>query len=65
MNLWRNLSPEEEKEFRQAAREKYEPFSDISPLWHPVYIDECVKINVERGVDVPEGVHLVKKEGQQ
>ncbi|MDP1645198.1 MAG: hypothetical protein Q8L71_06800 [Thiobacillus sp.] len=65
MNLWKSLNPEEEKKFREAAREKYEPFTDLCPLWHPVYIDECVKINVERGVDVPEGVVLVKKEVQQ
>lgn len=65
MKLWRDLNPEEEKRFRQAARENYKPFTDLSPIWHPVYIDECVKINVERGVDVPEGVVLVKKEEQQ
>lgn len=62
MNLWRELSEEEQKEFRDAARERYKPFSAINPLWHPVFIDECVKINVERGVDIPEGVVLKKKE---
>jgi len=54
MSIWRELSPEEEKEFRQAARKNYKPFSDLDPLWHPVYTDECVKINVEHGVKVPE-----------
>lgn len=62
MNLWRSLNSEEEKEFRQAAREKYEPFSDINPLWHPVYIDECVNINVATGVPIPEGVTILQVE---
>jgi hypothetical protein len=48
MNLFRELSPEEEKEFRQWARDNYEPFSEINGVWHPVVQDECVKINKEK-----------------
>lgn len=49
MSIWRELDKNEENEFRQAARDNYKPFSDINPLWHPVYVKECVKINEEVG----------------
>ncbi len=45
--LFRNLSPEEEQEFRDGARRDYIPQTKINPLWHPVYRDECEKINAE------------------
>lgn len=48
MNLFRFLTPEEEKQFRISARENYEPFTEISSVWHPVYCDECAKINLEQ-----------------
>ena len=50
LNLWRELSPEEEVECRQDARKNYKPGAEIDPLWHPVYRDECDKINESVGV---------------
>tara|TARA_Y100000996_G_C22455687_1_gene615803 strand:- start:452 stop:637 length:186 start_codon:yes stop_codon:yes gene_type:complete len=41
------LDNEQETLFRNWAREKYEPFTDIKPVWHPVVRDECIKINTE------------------
>ena len=49
MKLFRNLTTEEEDEFRQWARDNYEPFSEIKGVWHPIVQDECVKINQEKG----------------
>ena len=49
MKLFRNLTTKEEDEFRQWARDNYEPFSEIKGVWHPVVQDECVKINQEKG----------------
>ena len=47
--MFRKLTPEEEVEFKQWARENYVPFSEIKGIWHPVIQTECVKINKERG----------------
>ena len=47
MNLWRELNQKEEQEFRDSARKNYKPLTEISGVWHPVYQDECVKINKE------------------
>jgi hypothetical protein len=47
MKLHRDLTPEEEAEFRQWARENYTPFSAVQGIWHPVVQDECQKINKE------------------
>lgn len=47
--LFRDLSPEEEKDFRQWARDTYqvgEPIQD--GVWHPVVCDECRLINEEK-----------------
>ena len=45
--MFRELSKQEEEEFRQVARAEYQPFTLINELWHPVYREECVKINNE------------------
>ena len=45
---YRLLSPKEEKQFRQWARENYQPFTEINGSWHPVVQDECAKINKEQ-----------------
>ena len=45
--LFRDLSKEEEKPFRQWARENYKPMSPISGVSHPVVQDECRKMNEE------------------
>jgi len=40
--MFRDLSPEEEKEFREWARENFTPKKDeINEVWHPVVRDEC------------------------
>jgi len=44
---FRELSQQEEQEFRWWARDNYEPHSEIDGLWHPVVRDECEKMNKE------------------
>ena len=44
---YRDLSPEEEKEFRDHARDIHDPGDEINGLWHPVVKDECEKIDAE------------------
>jgi hypothetical protein len=46
-SIFRDLSKEEEKEFRNWARENYTPGEEIKRFWHPVVRDECIKINEE------------------
>jgi hypothetical protein len=50
MKLFRDLSEEEEREFRQWARDNYEPLNPILGIWHPVVQDECKKMNQENGM---------------
>jgi hypothetical protein len=50
MDLFRELSPEEEVVFRQWARENYTPGDPISPLWHPVIVTECRRINEDASI---------------
>jgi hypothetical protein len=45
--FYRKLSPEEEKSFRQWARENYTPGDPISDLWHPASRAECELMNLE------------------
>lgn len=45
--FFKQLSSEEEKEFRQWARDNYKVGEPISGIWHPVVQDECVKMNTE------------------
>ena len=47
VNLFKELTAEEEIEFRQWARDNYICFSDISGIWHTVVQDECQKMNGE------------------
>ena len=47
MKLFRDLTEDEEKDFRQWARDNYKPYTDIRGVWHPVVQDECRKINEE------------------
>jgi len=43
MNLFKKLSEEETKEFKQWARDNYDPATmNISPIWHPVVKQECL-----------------------
>lgn len=48
MKLFRELTEQEEKEFRQWARENYKPFTEIKGIWHPAVQDECVRMNREK-----------------
>jgi len=56
MDMFRELSKEEEQEFRQWAMENYKPFEHISEVWHPIVQNECVKINKETGHKAPFGI---------
>ena len=48
MELFRLLTKEEKKEYKQWARDNYVPGSIVSSLWHPEVQDECIKINLEK-----------------
>ena len=48
--IFRDLSQQEEQEFRQWARNNYKTLEPIEGIWHPVIQDECRKMN--------ETVHL-------
>jgi len=48
--LFRDLDPAEVAEFRQAARENHDAGDEIKTIWHPVYRDECAKIDDEARV---------------
>ena len=45
--LFRELSKEEEKPFRQWARENYKCNDPILSVWHPIVQEECERMNVE------------------
>ena len=45
--IYRYLTDDEEVQFRAHARTNYKPFTPIEGVWHPVYQDECVRINHE------------------
>ena len=51
MKMFRDLSEDEEREFRAWARSNYEKFTPIKGIWHPVVQDECRIINQETGYD--------------
>lgn len=46
--IFRNLSENEESEFRTWARENYKKGEPVNPLWHPAVKDECAAINYNR-----------------
>ena len=48
--LFNPLDPDEVAEFRQSARENHQAGDEINPVWHPVYRDECAKIDDEARV---------------
>ena len=45
MQLFIELSEQQEQDFRQWARDNYYPFMPINGCWHPVIQDECRVIN--------------------
>lgn len=44
-NLFRELTPEEEVDFRTWANENYTPGSMIDEVWHPVVREVCHQMN--------------------
>jgi hypothetical protein len=42
--FFQDASDDDEKDYRQWTRENYHPENPLSPVWHPVIIDECIKI---------------------
>jgi hypothetical protein len=52
--LFRTLTEEEVAEFRAHARENYVVGSEINETWHPVYQQECIKMNAEAKIDHEE-----------
>jgi len=47
MDMWRELSEEEQSDFRKWARDNHKPGDEVNPTWHPVCRDECAKIDAE------------------
>ena len=45
MRLFRDLTLEEEQQFRAWARANYKAFEPIDGTWHPVIQHECAEIN--------------------
>lgn len=48
--FFRDLSVQEETEFRQWARDNHTPGAPVNQLWHPVVRDECATIDQEAGL---------------
>jgi hypothetical protein len=47
-NMFRELSPEEEAELRQWARDHHHPGEEIREgIWHPIVVAECMRIDNE------------------
>jgi len=44
LKLHRDLAAEEEKEFRDWARENWELSEPVNPVWHPTVVQECAKM---------------------
>lgn len=59
--LFRTLSTEEDIEFRQWARENFQPGGTINPLWHPVVRSECDRMN-RLAANVASGVCALQPE---
>lgn len=58
MKLFRDdLSAQEIQEFKQWARDNYEPFTSIKGFWHPIVQQECTLINQEAEVSMEEYVN--------
>jgi hypothetical protein len=53
MRLFKQLTPQQERDFRAWARISYKPFEQIEGVWHPVVQDECRKINEEAEIPIP------------
>jgi hypothetical protein len=40
-SFFKTLTADEDKQFREWARENWSPGDPINPVWHPVVRDEC------------------------
>ena len=56
MKFFKDLTPEEEIEFRQWARDNWKLGNEINPVWHPVVKDECSIMTTESLEDFIEGI---------
>jgi len=57
--MFRELTKSEIVDFKQWARDNYEPLTEIKSFWHPVVQAECYAINAEIAVDLE---YISKKE---
>jgi hypothetical protein len=48
LDMFRELTPEEVVEFKDWARQNYEPLTEIKGVWHPVIQAECALMNDEK-----------------
>ena len=56
-SFFKTLSKEEEKEYRQWAKDNYIIGDSIHSTWHPVVVDECMTIltkDMKDGMDSKE-----------
>ena len=51
--FFRHLNPDEEEQFRQWARDNFDPNIEPEPIWHPVVRDEWKKLVEAAGGHVP------------
>ncbi|HRH44642.1 MAG TPA: hypothetical protein PKY82_23600 [Pyrinomonadaceae bacterium] len=52
--MFRRLTEQEKKKFKQWARVNYIPQTEINPVWHPVIQAECDRINEEIEIQAGE-----------
>lgn len=62
-NIFRDLGNTEEQEFRDHARKEYKPISPINSMWHPIYREECVKINKEHYANLQDKLTVLEVYG--
>jgi len=49
MNLYKELTKDEIKVFKQWARDNYIPGEPINLIWHPVIVEECKLMHNQKG----------------
>ena len=54
--FFRNLSAGEESSFRQWARDNYAVGDPIPSTWHPVIVDECMSMLLDKKKETANGV---------
>ncbi len=53
--MFRTLSDSEEQEFRQWARENFDPSKDdVNTVWHPTIQQECADMIAELGDELAD-----------